>query len=162
MNRMYELAIVTEPRQTEEDVQAICDRMKELIEKSGSQMFHLEDWGKRKLAYPIRKFNEGRYSFLYVAARDGAVPEWATIERLLQQDERVLRHLVVRTDEDLRRAFRKAKIFPEMPGMTEDELRAFVGAPPAEKSEKAEKAERAEPVEKAERAAAAETTEEAN
>ena len=86
MNRMYELAIVTEPRQTEDDVQAICDRMKELIENSGSQVFHVDDWGKRKLAYPIRKFNEGRYNFLYVAARDGAVPDWSTIERLLQQD----------------------------------------------------------------------------
>lgn len=134
MNRMYELAIVTEPRQTEDDVQAICDRMKELIENSGSQVFHVDDWGKRKLAYPIRKFNEGRYNFLYVAARNGAVPDWSTIERLLQQDERILRHLVVRTDEDLSRAFRKGKVFPEVPGMTDEELRAFLGVPAAEEA----------------------------
>lgn len=134
MNRMYELAIVTEPRQTDEDVQAICGRMKELIEQSGSQVFHEDDWGKRKLAYPIRKFTEARYNFFYVAARDGVVPAWDTIERLLQQDERVLRYLVVRTDEDLSRAYRKGKVFPEVPGMTEEELRAFLGVPAAEEA----------------------------
>ncbi|MDA8016901.1 MAG: 30S ribosomal protein S6 [Thermoanaerobaculia bacterium] len=137
MNRMYELAIVAEPRQTEDDVQAICDRMKELIEKSGSQVFHVDDWGKRKLAYPIRKFNEGRYTFFYVTTEGDSVPDWSTIERLLQQDERILRHLVVRTDEDLSRAFRKGKVFPEVPGISDEDLRAFLGVPPAEVAEEA-------------------------
>lgn len=129
MNRLYELGIVTEPRQTDEEVKALIDRLEELLSESGSEVFHIEDWGKRKLAYPIRKFNEGKYAFLFVAARDGSVPPWPNIERLLQQDERILRHLVVRTDEDLKRALRNGKVKPEVPGMTAEELHQYLDVP---------------------------------
>ena len=138
MNRMYELAIVTEPRQTDEDVQALTARMHELIEQNGAEVYHTDDWGKRKLAYPIRKFNEARYTFLYSRAGAGQSPSWETIERLLQQDERVLRHLVVRTDEGLKRALRKAKVMPEVPGMDEEALREFLGVPESVSRKKSE------------------------
>ena len=138
MTRTYELGFVVEPRQNDDEVQAITDRFTAMIEEAGSEITYIDNWGKRKLAYPIRKFTEARYNFLYISATDGAVPEFTTVERLLQQDERVLRYLVVRTDEDLKRAYRKGKVFPEVPGMDEDELREFLGAPPADPSTKTE------------------------
>ncbi len=119
MTRLYELGIVVEPRQSDDDVQAITDKYIGMIEASGAEIKHVDSWGKRKLAYPIRNYNEGKYVFVYVSA-DGRVP-WPDVERLLMQDEKVLRHLVVRTDEDLKRAYRKAKIKPRMPWETDEE-----------------------------------------
>ncbi|MCG8461139.1 MAG: 30S ribosomal protein S6 [Holophagales bacterium] len=115
MTRTYELGFVVEPRQNDDEVQAIIDRFSGMIEEAGSQVTHVDNWGKRKLAYPIRKFNEGKYAFLYVSS-DEAPPPWPEIERLMQQDEKILRFLTVRTDEDLKRAFRKGKVKPEVPG----------------------------------------------
>ncbi len=119
MTRLYELGFIVEPRQPDDEVQAITDKYKGMIEASGAEIKYVDIWGKRKLAYPIRNYTEGKYVFVYVAA-DGRVP-WPDVERLLMQDEKVLRHLVVRTDEDLKRAYRKAKIKPRMPWETDEQ-----------------------------------------
>ncbi len=112
MTRTYELCFIVEPQSSEDESQAICDRYKGLIEASGATITHVHLWGKRKLAYPIRNFREGIYWLIYVDA-DGSVP-WPDIERLLTQDEKILRYLVVRTDEDLKRA-QGAKVQPPPP-----------------------------------------------
>ncbi len=126
MTRLYELGFIVEPRQSDDEVQAITDKYKAMIEASGAEIKHVDYWGKRKLAYAIQNLREGKYVFIYVAA-DGPVP-WPDIERLLMQDEKVLRHLVVRTDKDLKRALRKAKIKPRMPWETEDQAAEEKGA----------------------------------
>ncbi len=112
MTRTYELCFIVEPQRSEDESQAICDRYKGLIADSGATVDHVHLWGKRKLAYPLRNYREGIYWVIYVSA-DGQVP-WPDIERLLMQDEKVLRHLVVRTDEDLKRA-QRAKVPPPPP-----------------------------------------------
>ncbi len=117
MTRTYELVFIVEPRQSDDEVQALTDKYTEMIVASGATIQYVDQWGKRKLAYPIRKFNEGKYVVVYVTA-DGKVP-WPDVERLLMQDEKILRHLVVRTDEDLKRAAR-GKVQPKMPWDTED------------------------------------------
>ncbi|NJL26923.1 MAG: 30S ribosomal protein S6 [Thermoanaerobaculia bacterium] len=95
MARSYELALVFDPRLSEDEANEITAKFKEIIASQGATVTKEENWGKRKLAYPIRKFNEGRYLFLYVAAPDSMT--WQEIERLILQNERILRHLVVRT-----------------------------------------------------------------
>lgn len=115
MTRTYELAFVVEPRQSDEDVQAIIQRFQDLIEGVGASVTYIDNWGKRKLAYPIRKYHEGKYVFMYVANNGKTVP-WPDVERLLLQDEKILRHLVIRTDEDIKRAERKGKVKPAPPG----------------------------------------------
>jgi small subunit ribosomal protein S6 len=114
MTRTYELCFIVEPRVSDDDAQKICDKYTKLIEDGGGEITYVDHWGKRKLAYPINNFNEGRYYVVYVSI-DGAM-SWTAIERLLMQDEAVLRHLVVRTDEDLKRAARKGKVQPPVPG----------------------------------------------
>lgn len=127
MTRTYELGFIVEPRQSDEEVQAITERFVGLVEEGGSSVTYIDSWGKRKLAYPINKFNEGRYVFLYVTAEEEP-PPWPTVERLMQQDEKILRYLVVRTDHDLKRAFRKGKIKPEVPGTTTEADEAAEGS----------------------------------
>ena len=118
MTRTYELGFIVEPRQSDDEVQNITNQYKEMIEASGGEITHVDFWGKRKLAYPIQKYNEGKYVFVYVSS-DSRVP-WPDIERLMSQSEQVIRYLVVRTDEDIKRAMRKGKVKPPIPGQSEE------------------------------------------
>ena len=113
MKRTYELALVLDADLNDEEQVALVDDVKAMITGTGAEIVKEESWGKRKLAYPIDKKTDGRYVFLYVVA-DGveATPPFREIEKRLNQNERVLRYLTVRTDEDLRRAIRKAKRVP--------------------------------------------------
>jgi small subunit ribosomal protein S6 len=108
MKRTYELALVLDPALSDDEQVELVDEYKKMITDSGAVIAKEESWGKRKLAYPIEKVTEGRYVFLYVVA-EGAVPPFREIETRLNQNERVLRYMTLRTDEDLRRAARKGK-----------------------------------------------------
>lgn len=112
MSRTYELCFIVDPRQSDDDAQAICDKYLGLVRDTGATITHLLPWGKRKLAYPINKLNEGKYFVVYASSPEGV--SWVDVERLMMQDELILRHLVVRTDQDLKRAER-GKIQPTLP-----------------------------------------------
>lgn len=99
--RQYELYLVIDAAVEEEEVNAIVERMTELVTagdgETGGEVIKVEARGKRRLAYPIRKKTEGQDIILYLHAPSQAL---GGIERVLKLDERVLRHLVVRTDEE--------------------------------------------------------------
>jgi small subunit ribosomal protein S6 len=131
MRRTYELALVLDPGLADDEQVALVDEVKKIVTGTGAEIAKEESWGKRKLAYPIGKVNEGRYVFLYVVA-DGAAPPFQEVERRLNQNERVLRYLTIRTDEDLRRALRKGKRPPvaaENVGMVPPRASAAPGEP---------------------------------
>jgi small subunit ribosomal protein S6 len=108
MRRTYELALVLDPGLSDDEQGVLVDEVKRMVSTSGVAIAREESWGKRKLAFPIGKASEGRYVFLYITA-DEAAPPFQEVEKRLNQNERVLRYLTVRTDEDLRRALRKGK-----------------------------------------------------
>ena len=110
MNRSYELMFIADPRLTDEEVVGLTDDYKEMITTAGAVITKEESWGKRKLAYPIEKLTEGKYVLLYVEA-DGVNP-FPEVERRLRQNDKIVRFLTVRTDEDLKRAARKGKKKP--------------------------------------------------
>ena len=103
----YEIAVLYHP-DLEVDLSKAEEKVTKLFTSNGGKVVHTDNWGKRKLAFPIGKATEGRYVFLYVVAED-APPPVAEVEMRLNQNERVMRYLWVRTDEDLRRAMRKGK-----------------------------------------------------
>ena len=110
MKRTYELALVVDARLTEEAAVAVVDQYKQMVTDAGATITREESWGKRKLAYSIKKLTEGYFTFLYIVA-DGAALPVREIEFRLRQNESVLRYLTVRTDEDLQRAVSKGKVF---------------------------------------------------
>ncbi len=134
MTRTYELGFVVEPRQSDEEVQALTDKYKEMIVAAGAEVTYEDHWGKRKLAYPIEKYTEGKYVFLYISA-NGTVPPFPEIERLMGQNDKVLRFLTVRTDEGIKRAMRKGKIKPHIPGQEEE------AEPAVEETDKADESQ---------------------
>jgi small subunit ribosomal protein S6 len=102
--RTYELAIVADARLTDEEYTSLVDETKQLIAQRGGELIREEDWGKRKLAYPIRKLTEGRYSFLYLQMAAEKATLFREVELRLKQNDKVLRYLTVRTDLDIKRA----------------------------------------------------------
>ena len=100
--RTYELVFVADPRLSDEEVITLTDEYKQMISSKGGVVTRDESWGKRKLAYPIKKLSEGRYVVLYVQV-DGKNP-LSEVEMRLRQNESILRYLTVRTDQDRRPA----------------------------------------------------------
>ena len=106
--RTYELMFVVDPRVADEDVVTMTQEYKQMISAGGSEITQEEQWGRRKLAYPIEKLNEGKYVLLFISSQDGktALHE---VEHRMRQNDKILRYLTVRTDEDLKRAARLAR-----------------------------------------------------
>jgi small subunit ribosomal protein S6 len=101
--RTYELMFLVDPRVSDEDVVTLTNEYKQMITAGGSQITSEENWGRRKLAFPIEKLNEGKYVLLHIASEGGksSLPE---VEHRMRQNDKILRYLTVRTDEDLKRA----------------------------------------------------------
>ncbi|MDR1209062.1 MAG: 30S ribosomal protein S6 [Clostridiales bacterium] len=92
----YELAVVLSPTLEDDARQAEFEVVTGMIEKFGGAIEKVDDWGKRRLAYEIKKVTEGYYSFV----KFSAPPETAAeIESRIRLRENVLRYLIVREDE---------------------------------------------------------------
>jgi small subunit ribosomal protein S6 len=104
--RTYELIFVVDPRVADEDVVTMTQEYKQMIAHGGSEVTSEENWGRRKLAYPIEKLTEGKYVLLNIQSEGGktSLPE---VEHRMRQNDKILRYLTVRTDEDLKRAARR-------------------------------------------------------
>lgn len=91
----YELVYIVRPTVDEQALAAVNERVERIVAGNGGEITRRDDWGKRRLAYPITKFNEGFYSVLQLNLPPTAVRE---IERSLKLTEDVLRYIVVRLE----------------------------------------------------------------
>jgi small subunit ribosomal protein S6 len=91
----YELVYIVRPTVDEQALVAVKERVEKIISGNGGEITHRDDWGKRRLAYPITKFTEGFYSVLQLNLPGTAVRE---LERSLKLTEEIMRYLVVRQD----------------------------------------------------------------
>jgi small subunit ribosomal protein S6 len=94
---MYETIYIVKPDLTDEENKALTTRINEVIETMNGEVRKLEDWGIRKLAYPINKLTRGRYMYL---RSDGDATLIAELERRLRIDERVIRYQTVKLEKD--------------------------------------------------------------
>jgi small subunit ribosomal protein S6 len=93
--RDYELTFVVRPDVEDATLTALLDKIKGLITAAGGQGLQLESWGRRLLAFPIKKITEGQYFFIRVQLSPQAIRE---LERHLQLTEQILRFLFVRVE----------------------------------------------------------------
>lgn len=100
--RRYEVAIVLAPTLTEEEVDQSIETFQKIAEEKQAQIASVDNWGKRKLAYPINKHKEGVYVFLTL--EEPAADSVVELERRFKVMESVIRFLTIRVDLDLKRA----------------------------------------------------------
>ena len=88
--RPYELLVIVDPRPTDEEVAELLTQLGDQIKGLGAEITKMENWGKRRLAYDMRKQREGTYAVFEVTAEPSMVKEF---ERQLRLNESVLRFL---------------------------------------------------------------------
>ena len=91
--REFETTFVVQPEISDEACTDLCGRLDTTLEDKGARRVMLDDWGKRKLAYEIQRFQKGHYFVLYYLDKGTVVSE---LERMLRLEESVLRFLTVR------------------------------------------------------------------
>jgi small subunit ribosomal protein S6 len=87
--RKYETIYILQPDLGEDEIKTIADKVQDVIASYKGNFQRLEDWGVRKLSYPINKCARGRYLYLRY---DGGAELIAELERRLRLDEKVLRY----------------------------------------------------------------------
>ena len=92
----YESVYIARPDISSAQVEALTQRLTEIIESGGGRVTKNEYWGLKNLAYRIKKNRKGHYSLLNIDASSDAVSEY---ERNMRLSEDVLRYLTVRVDE---------------------------------------------------------------
>ena len=89
----YEPLILLDPRLNEEEVAALLTKVQETLKTLGGEIGKAESWGKRRLAYDMRKQREGTYAVLESKAEPATIKEF---ERQLKLNEQVLRYFTTR------------------------------------------------------------------
>ncbi|HLP41480.1 MAG TPA: 30S ribosomal protein S6 [Fibrobacteria bacterium] len=92
MAKPYETVVVVDAMIPDESITSEFDAVKSLIEKEG-KLVKLDRWGKRKLAYTIRKRTHGEYAVFYYEAESGAIA--AELEKRFRINENILRWLSI-------------------------------------------------------------------
>jgi small subunit ribosomal protein S6 len=100
MNRSYEIMFIVRPDIEEAEIDKIVETFSGYITQGGGAVKQVEKMGRRRLAYTVRKFNDGFYILLIVDSPASLVHE---IERRLRVSEQVIKFITVRTDEEDKR-----------------------------------------------------------
>jgi small subunit ribosomal protein S6 len=130
--RTYEVVFIAAPTLTPEELDAFIAQMQTVVEGKNGKVVKVDNWGKKSLAYKIKKFRDGYYVILTLDA-DGAII--AELERRFRVADHVIRFLSVRIDEDLKRSEKmkaarqrnsKSRPAPQLTVQADD----FEGMPP--------------------------------
>ena len=102
-SRQYELVYIVSPEATEQEITDLHTQIEQIVQRYNGTFDKTENWGRRKLAYDIGKHREGTYVVETITGSGELMKE---IDRRLRVIDSVIRHLVVRVDEELQVAER--------------------------------------------------------
>ncbi len=95
MSRDYELGVIFNPEVSEEETRSLLDRINQIVTTHDGQVVRVNQWGRRRLAYPIERHRDGLYVFLEMILTPETVSE---LERTLKVSEIVLRYMTRKRD----------------------------------------------------------------
>jgi len=107
MLRKYETIFIIKPELADEEVKSVTEKVQEIVASFKGEFKKLEDWGPRKLAYPLNKFTRGRYFYLRF---DGNAELIAELERRLRLDDKVIRYQSVKIEKEAPVAEKPAEV----------------------------------------------------
>lgn len=97
----YEVLFIISPDVPEEDVTTLIGEFRGIAEDAGAKLIEEDAWGRRKLAYPIDKRENGVYHLFIFEA---GTQDLSELDRRMKNNDRIMRHMIVRTDLETRRA----------------------------------------------------------
>ena len=92
--RHYEIVFLVHPDQSEQ-VPAMIERYRAMFEKNGGKIHRLEDWGRRQLAYPIKKLHKAHYVLMNVECDNEALD---SLKHAFRYNDAILRNLILQRD----------------------------------------------------------------
>jgi small subunit ribosomal protein S6 len=93
--KIYETGFLLAPNLSEDDAEKLITQMADVVSQREGKMIKLEKWGKRRMAYPIKRFGEAFYVFLHYEGRPDIPLE---LERRFKQTDGVLRYLTLQKE----------------------------------------------------------------
>jgi small subunit ribosomal protein S6 len=91
----YELVYIISPAVTEENLPGVLEKVTGFVTKAGGTVTEVAQWGKKKLAYSIKRFSEGNYVLARIAIKPSAAKE---LESSLKMSSEIIRHLLIKTE----------------------------------------------------------------
>jgi small subunit ribosomal protein S6 len=128
MSRVYEVMFIVRPDVAEEDADKLIAGFTATVTAGGGAVKSVEKMGRRKLAYMVRKFNDGNYVLLTIEADGAGVLE---LERRLRVTEPVIKFITVRIDEEEKRLAKVKALRGVRRKLTPEPIAAPVAAPAA-------------------------------
>ncbi len=99
--RTYEVVFVAAPTMSAEELDAFINHARTVVEGKNGKVVKVDNWGKKPLAYRIRRFRDAYYVVLTIEGEGAAIAE---LERRFRVTDTVIRFISVRIDEDLKRS----------------------------------------------------------
>lgn len=99
--RKYEVVFVAAPTLDSEELDGFIDHIQTVVEGKNGKVVKVDNWGKKSLAYRIKKFREGYYVVLNIEGDGSAIAE---LERRFRVTDYILRFISIRIDEALKRS----------------------------------------------------------
>lgn len=100
MQRLYEVMFIVRPDVEDEEIEKLIESLTNTVNNGGGAVKSVDKLGRRKLAYQVRKFNDGNYILFTIEATGPVVQE---LERRLRVTEQVIKFISVRIDEEEKR-----------------------------------------------------------
>jgi len=96
---IYESIFIINPNLTDEETAGVIKKMQDVVAKQSGEMLKFEDWGKKKLAYEIKKQKRGHYAFFQFKSAPVAVSE---LERTYKMTDSIIKFITVKLEKELR------------------------------------------------------------
>lgn len=96
--RSYEMMLAINPQLEDEELDNLLNKVKKVVKDTKGEVTRLDKWGKRKLAYEIKDFNEAIYVVLKFNADEKKISE---LERVMKLEERVIRYLLIIQEKEI-------------------------------------------------------------
>ena len=96
--REYELVLIINPELDDTETESLIEGVKSNIESNGGEVLKVDPWGKKRLAFPIKKHNDGYYVLLIFRSEPAFVPQLSNSFRVI---ESIIRDMVVLFEGDL-------------------------------------------------------------
>jgi len=127
MQRQYEVVFIVDPTADDGEVTRLTESLKQIATDQGGTVTKTESMGRRQLAYEILHKTEGSFVLLEI---EGSGKEIAELERRMRVNDRIIRYITVRVDEDRRRAekfkAKRARKAAKRPGGQDNQRRSPV------------------------------------
>jgi len=95
--RSYEMMLAINPQLEDEELDTLLKKVKKVVKDAKGEITKIDKWGKRKLAYEIKDFNEAIYVVVKFNADEKKISE---LERVIKLEERVIRYLLILQDRE--------------------------------------------------------------